>query len=530
MSGHHDRFSLMDQIPLGICILQADYEVVFWNRYLEEWTKISRDQIEGHSICEYYDHFRQPLYANRLAPIFIGGPPTIFSSQLHKHVIPAAFSDGKKRIQHTTVTAIPADEGEGFYAMLSIQDVTDLTFRVQEYRQMRDRALAEAEQRRLAQERAEMANRVKDEFLAIVSHELRTPLNPILGWSKLLLDGRLSEATTQRALETIARNATLQAQLIDDLLDVSRILRGKLNLQWQTVDFAFVVHAALDTVRLMAENKAVTLYFEHDVSTVVRGDVTRLQQVVWNLLTNAIKFTPEGGCIHISLRSEKQQIVLSVQDTGQGIAPDFLPYVFESFRQADASTTRRIGGLGLGLAITRHLVELHGGKIEVQSSGTGQGATFTVKLPTTQSQFQIHSQCIDVDAQDDLPSLTGVRILVVDDQQDARDLLQFVLEGCGAIVTTAGSADEAIAALNDHPLDLLVSDLGMPDRDGFDLIHLVRSRADERGKIPAIAVTAYTSELTQQQTTLAGFQRHLVKPLNPYELVQAASQLVVRLF
>ncbi|MCU0552940.1 MAG: PAS domain-containing protein, partial [Leptolyngbya sp. Prado105] len=223
-----DRFNLLDQIPLGICVLRSDYEVVFWNSLLEEWTRILRDRIEGHSICEFFPHFRESLYANRLKPIFAGGPPTIFSSQLHKHILPATFSNGQKRIQHTTVTAVPASEGSGFYAMLSIQDVTDLTFQVQEYRQMRDRAVDEAEERRCAQERAEVANRVKDEFLAIVSHELRTPLSPIIGWSKLLCDGKLSGAAAQRALETIARNATLQVQLIDDLLDVSRILRGKL--------------------------------------------------------------------------------------------------------------------------------------------------------------------------------------------------------------------------------------------------------------------------------------------------------------
>jgi signal transduction histidine kinase/CheY-like chemotaxis protein len=527
MPHHDDRFRLLDQIPLGICVLQSDYGVVFWNRCLEEWTKIPPDRIEGQCICDFFPHFRQSLYANRLDPIFAGGPPTIFSSQLHKHLIPAAFSDGKKRIQHTTVTAIPANEGNGFYAMLSLQDVTDLTFRVQEYRQMRDRAIAEAEERRLAQERAEMANRVKDEFLAIVSHELRTPLNPILGWSRLLCEGKLSGAIAQSALETIARNAALQAQLIDDLLDVSRILRGKLTLNWQSVDLAFVVHAALDTVRLMAQNKTITLHFQHDVMTTIRGDATRLQQIVWNLLTNAIKFTDEGGRIDIDLRCEPKETVLSVQDNGQGIAPDFLPYVFESFRQADASTTRKIGGLGLGLAITRHLVELHGGTIEAYSAGLGQGSTFTARLPSSQSRFQINSQPSDTTPHDELPSLTGVRILVVDDEPDALDLLQFVLESCGAIVTLARSVADAIAALNGMPFDLIVTDLGMPDADGFDLIRSVRSRADSIGKIPAIALTAYASELTQQQATSAGFQRHLIKPLNPDELIQVASQLVL---
>jgi signal transduction histidine kinase len=521
-----DRFILLDQIPLGICVLRPDYQVVFWNCALEEWTQIARDRIEGHSICDFFPHFRQSLYTNRLAPIFGGGPPTIFSSQLHKYIIPTAFSDGKQRIQHTTVTAILDTQGDGFYAMLSIQDVTDLTSQVQEYRQMRDRALAEAESRKLAQEHAEVANRVKDEFLAIVSHELRTPLNPILGWSKMLCEGKLSGDAVQRALNTIVRNAMLQVQLIDDLLDVSRILRGRLTLNWDIIDLVFVVHSALDTVRLMADNKGITLHFDHDALMMVRGDATRLQQVVWNLLTNAIKFTPEAGQIEISLRCAEKFAILSVQDTGRGIAPDFQPYVFESFRQEDASSTRKIGGLGLGLAITRHLVELHGGTIEVQSAGIGQGAIFIVKLPIAEHQFQtdLHLNHLP---QDDLPNLAGLKILAVDDEQDGLDLLQFVLESCGAIVTAVDSAAEAITALNRTQFDLIVTDLGMPHTDGFELIQSVRSRSDAARLIPAIALTAYASEATQQQAKVAGFQRYLVKPLNPDELVQTVNQLAI---
>ncbi|MBD2079047.1 ATP-binding protein [Leptolyngbya sp. FACHB-17] len=526
MSHGHDRFSLLDQIPLGVCVLRADYQVVFWNHCLEEWTKIPRDRIKGQAIREFFPRFAEALYVNRLAPIFAGGPPTIFSSQLHHYLIPATLSNGSKRIQHTTITAIPADEGDGFYAMISIQDVTDLTFRVQEYRQMRDRAVAEAKERKYAQERAESANRVKDEFLAVVSHELRTPLNPILGWSKLLAEGRLSGAAVQRALETIARNAALQAQLIDDLLDVSRILRGKLTLARHTVDLVLIVQAALDTVRLMAENKGIAITLQTDRAAPIVGDTMRLQQVVWNLLTNAIKFTPEGGTIEVTLRRESKQTVLSVQDTGTGIAPDFLPFVFEAFRQADASSTRKVGGLGLGLAITRNLVELHGGTIKADSTGVNQGSTFAIALPNPQAENQVIKFPHSLEPSKDV-NLVGVRVLIIDDEQDSRDLIQFVLESSGAIVTATESVAAAIAALNRYTPDLIVSDLGMPEANGFDLIQAVRSRSDEAQQIPAIALTAYASELTQQQALLAGFQQHLVKPIHPDKLLEAVSQLVM---
>lgn len=525
MSHDRDRFSLLNQIPLGVCVLNSDYQVVFWNRCLEEWTTTSYDCIEGHPITEFFPHFNQSLYINRLTPIFAGGPPTIFSSQLHKHIIPAVFSDGKKRVQHTTVTAIPTDEADRFYAMLSIQDVTDLTFQVQEYRQMRDQAIAEAQERQLAQERAEAANRVKDEFLAIVSHELRTPLNPILGWSKLLCEGKLSGHAAQQALNTISRNAILQAELVNDLLDVSRILRGELTLNWQIVDLTTLVYAVLDTVRLMAENKSIILHFHHDSYVPLRGDSTRLQQSIWNLLTNAIKFTPSGGEVNISLRYEHQYAILSVQDTGQGITPSFLPHVFDPFRQADASTTRRIGGLGLGLAITRHLVELHGGTIEVQSPGKNCGSTFLICLPTVEDYGSdlAHSQGADPD---ELLSLNNLRILVVDDEPDSRDLVQFVLEEYGAVVKTAASVTEAIATLETESLDLLVSDLGMPDQDGFDLIRAVRAQDRLLGNPPAIALTAYASQFLEQQAKESGYQEYLAKPINPYELVKLAHQLV----
>jgi PAS domain S-box-containing protein len=921
-----DRFDLLDQIPLGICVLQSDYQVVFWNRCLEEWTKISRDRILGHSICEFFPHFSQPLYINRLAPIFAGGPPTIFSSQLHKHLIPATLTDGKNRIQHTTVTAISQKEGEGFYAMLSIQDVTDLTWRVQDYRQMRDRALADAEelkrsaaalrqsearfrtsvenmldcfaiyravrneqgtivdfqaeyvndaaclitqlpreqhlsqglcellpghynsglfeeycqvvetgqplvkdsliyedqfgqqrltkafdirvakfgdgyvatwrditdrkqteealrdseerlqlalegsdsglwdwniatnedylsprwlemlgyekgelpahlstwenlihpddrewvmgwlnahlqnssvpykfeyrmltksgewkwianyakvvtrdqqgnplrmagihhdisdrkqveaalqqreeqfrfitntipqivwttgpngdtdyvnqrwtdytgrsleearaygwqrliypddlprvqefwsetcktatsyeieyrlqradglfrwhlvkglpmrnaqgqvikwfgtctdihdQKQLEVERdrlfkqeqraraeAERANRIKDDFLAILSHELRSPLNPILGWTKLMQSHKFDPAKTREALATIERNARLQTQLIDDLLDIAKILRGKLNLDTVPVNLTFVIESAIETVRTAALAKSIRLHPVLPDIGHVSGDASRLQQIVWNLLSNAIKFTPRGGQVDIRLERIEDQAYITVSDTGKGINPEFLPHIFESFRQEDVSITRKYGGLGLGLAIVRQLVEAHGGTITADSPGEGLGATFTVQLPLLDSEPTLPQPPEFPQPKLDL---TGLRVLAVDDDPDARGLLTALLQHYGAEVLTVASAAEVLSVLETFQPDALVSDIGMPEVDGYTLIQRIRALpAEKGGQVPAIALTAYARHDDQQQAFASGYQGHVTKPLEPALLVQALKAL-----
>lgn len=948
----HDRFSLLDQIPLGICVLQSDCGVVYWNRCLEEWTKISRERILGHSICEFFPHFSQSLYANRLAPIFAGGPPTIFSSQLHKHVIPATLSSGKTCIQHTTVTAIPVNEGEGFYAMLSIQDVTDLTFRVQEYRQMRDRAIAEAEERKRAAEalreseerfrtsvenmldcfgiyqsirnqqgqiidfrveyvneaaclinqmtqeqqmgrrlceilpghmesglfdeycqvvetgqslvkdsliykdvfeqqrlakafdiraakwgdgfvatwrditdrkqtedalreseerlqmalegsgsglwdwnivtsqdyfsplwlkmlgyevdelpdnyntweqlihpedrlwvmerlnahlkdgavpykfeyrmltragewkwianygkvvvrdeqgsplrmagvhhdisdrkqieealqqseerlrfitntipqivwttdshgaidyinqrwadytglppeqamdygwqdvihpedlprvqqfwskacdiapvyeveyrvrqsdgtfrwhlvkglplrnqqgqvlkwfgtctdihdqkelevkrhhlleqeqfarvEAERANRIKDEFLAVLSHELRSPLNPILGWTRLMQSHKFDPAKTREALATIERNARLQTQLIDDLLDVARILRGKLSMTVVPVDLAFVIEVAIDIVRTAAVAKNILLHPVLPQIGRVSGDSARLQQIIWNLLSNAIKFTPDGGRVDIQLSvvigqgsgsgsresgdhapfgndpgRTTRYAQITIRDTGKGINPNFLPHIFESFRQEDASTTRKYGGLGLGLAIVRYLVEAHGGTIWADSPGEGQGATFTVQLPLLDAAPE---QIQPEDSSPDELNLAGVRILSVDDEPDARELLTVALTQYGAEVLAVASAVEMLANLTSFQPDVLISDVGMPEVDGYAVIQQIRALPPEQGgQIPAIALTAYAREEDCQKAIASGYQRHITKPLDPEQLVRTITALI----
>jgi PAS domain S-box-containing protein len=925
----HDRFSLLDQIPLGICVLDVGYQVVFWNRCLEDWTKISRDRIVGRSIHNFFPHLSQPLYANRLAPIFSGGPPTIFSSQLHKHLIPATLPSGQNRIQHTTVTAIPDDADAGFYAMLSIQDVTDLTSHVQSYRKMRDQAVADAEElkrsskalreseerfrtsvenmldcfaiyravrnqqgqivdfqaeyvndavchltqmtqeqhlsrglcellpahrdmglfdeycqvvetgkplvkdsliykdqfghqrltkafdirvakfddgyvatwrditdrkqteealrdseqrlqmaldgsgggfwdwniatkevylsprwlemleyekgklpetfstweqlihaddkasvvewlqahlqnnsvpyrfeyrmltksgqwkwianyakvvmrdeqgnplrmagihqdisdrkqieealqqreeqfrfitntipqivwttdangvtdyvnqrwvnytglsqevalqtdwqtlihpddlpavqefwtnayktaptyeieyrlrrsdgmfrwhlvqglpmrnqhgqvvkwfgtctdihdqkeleierhhllerEQAAREAAERANHIKDEFLAILSHELRSPLNPILGWVKLMQSRKFDPAKTAEALATIERNVRLQTQLIDDLLDVARILRGKLSMQVAPVDLVFVIEAAIETVRTAALAKSILLNPVLPQIGHISGDAARLQQVVWNLLSNAIKFTPPHGKVDIWLERVGDQAQITVSDTGKGISSNFLPYIFESFRQEDASTTRKFGGLGLGLAIVYSLVEAHGGTIWADSRGEGLGATFTIQLPllNLEPEKNLHNPL----PQQEL-DLSGVRVLAVDDEPDARDLLTMSLTQYGAEVLTVTSAADVLANLESFQPDILVSDIGMPGMDGYTLIQQVRALPPmQGGQTPAIALTAYAREGDQKRAITDGYQLHIVKPLDPEQLVQAVMALTSR--
>ncbi len=394
-----------------------------------------------------------------------------------------------------------------------------------------ERKQAEAEREQLlareqaSREQAEAANRIKDEFLAVLSHELRSPLNPILGWSSLLQTRKLDEAKIAQALATIQRNARLQSDLIEDLLDVSRILRGKLSLNVGPVDLATMIQSAIETVRLAAEAKAIQVQalLAPKVGQVA-GDSTRLQQVIWNLLSNAVKFTPEGGQVNIQLKPVGSHAQIIVSDTGQGIHPDFLPHVFDYFRQADAATTRNFGGLGLGLAIVHHLVELHGGTVVAESPGVGQGATFTIQLPLmpTQPTANQDSQLLAMSL-----DLSDIKILVVDDDTDTRELTAFLLEQYGARVTAVSSAQEALVALTRSKPHVLLSDIGMPNVDGYVLIQQVRTLPSEQGgQIPAIALTAYAGEINQQQALAAGFQKHISKPIEPRALVQAISSLV----
>jgi PAS domain S-box-containing protein len=684
-----ENLKILDLLPIGACVIREDFTVVFWNTCLEEWTKIPRSEIVGRSALAYFPHLNQPKYAIRLQQIFEGGLPTIFSSQLHKYIIPSTLPDGQPRIQHTTVTAIPAENGSGFYALFSIEDVTDLTRRIENYRRMRNQALqevkvrqraekalreSEARVRRLVEsniigiiiadfqgnlheandaflqicgydrldfvggkvrwtdmtpeeyrhpdERAieqvkakgtctpyekeftrpdgsrvsvlvgiallegvqeqfvafvlditerkqleEMlrqqarelaqANRMKDEFIAVVSHELRTPLNSMLGWSQLIRTQRLNETTVQKAMESIERNAKAQVKIIDDILEVSRIIRGKIRLNTRQVDLVPVIHAVVEDINPAAKAKGIQIETAIESSAChVLGDSDRLQQIFWNLLSNAVKFTPAKGRVEIRLSVEMGHgneenpqcpapsasrpipcAQIQVSDTGTGIDPDFLPHVFERFRQADSSTTRAYGGLGLGLEIVRTLVELHGGVVIAASEGKGKGATFTVRLPSApatanlmdnnlwQSQLEGESEA----SVNQGALLGGTRVLVVDDDTDTRELIGFILKHAGAKVVAVPSAALALQALQRFNPHVLVSDIGMPGEDGYMLIRQVRAlEAGKNSPLPAVALTAYAKEEDRQQALLAGFQSHVAKPVEPDELVAVVASLAGR--
>jgi PAS domain S-box-containing protein len=384
--------------------------------------------------------------------------------------------------------------------------------------------LYEAEQR--ARSQAEAANRMKDEFLAVLSHELRTPMNPILGWSRLLQRGNLDASKTAIALETIERNAKLQVQLIEDLLDTSRILQGKLTLNRCPVSPASIIGAAIDTVRLQAEAKLIQIQTQIAAEVgLVLGDVARLQQVIWNLLSNAVKFTPKQGQIEIQLAAVGGQVQIQVKDTGKGISAEFLPFVFDTFRQADSSTTRTFGGLGLGLAIAHNIIELHGGTIHAESAGEGQGATFIVKLPLVSTSTVPTQEAAVVNH---TLSLQGIKVLAVDDEIDNLELATFILEDAGASVVAVSSAPEALQVLAQAKPNIFLFDLGMPQMDGYTLLRQIRTLEAERGDrpIPAIALTAYAGEADQQQALATGFQQHIPKPVEPEVLLQAILNLI----
>jgi signal transduction histidine kinase/ActR/RegA family two-component response regulator len=388
----------------------------------------------------------------------------------------------------------------------------------------RERNAAQAER-----EGAVAASQAKDEFLAMVSHELRTPLNSMLGWIRLVKSGRLDDETSARGLETIERNTLAQVQLIEDLLDISRVITGKLSLTVERLDVESVIQAAVDSIRVAAEAKGVRLQTVLDsFACTVSGDRGRLQQVVWNLLSNAIKFTPRGGRVRVQLERVESSVEITVSDTGRGISPEFLPYVFERFRQADAGITRAHGGLGLGLAIVRHLVELHGGTVRASSEGEGRGATFVVRLPIAPVRREpARDEAARAAAEEAFTcpeGLEGVRVLVVDDEADTREMLAIVLGQCQMDVRTAASAAEALGIFDEagsswRP-DVLVSDIGMPGDDGYMLVGKVRQRpVEEGGMVPAVALTAYARMEDRMKALAAGFQMHVAKPVEPAELV-----------
>ncbi|HVG35316.1 MAG TPA: response regulator [Pyrinomonadaceae bacterium] len=448
------------------------------------------------------------------------------------------FSEADERLAVTLSTQVAvAYENARLYSEAQ-RHAAELQQEVAERKQAEEERARMLIREQAARAEAEAANRTKDEFLATLSHELRTPLTAILGWSHLLRTNKFNQEHLGRALETIERNARSQSQLIDDLLDVSRIITGKLRLEVHPVELVQIIEAAIESMRPAAEAKAIKFDVVLDrAASHISGDADRLQQVFWNLFSNAVKFTPQDGRVEIRLeRDGDAHAQITVRDTGQGIDPRFLPFIFDRFRQADGSTTRKHGGLGLGLAIVRHLVELHGGRIKVHSDGINQGATFTVLLPLKTSRRK-------ADDEDGLPSiiineeqssfqispvLNGLRILLVDDEADTRDLIATVLEQCGAEVTGCGSAAEALTTLQTWKPDLLITDIGMPEEDGYSLLKKVRQLDDLSGKIPAVALTAYASTEDRIHILSAGFQMHIAKPVEPQELITIIANVAGR--
>ena len=446
------------------------------------------------------------------------------------------FSEADERLAATLATQVAvAYENARLYTEAQ-NHATELRLEVAERKQAEEERAAMLIREQAARAEAESANRTKDEFLATLSHELRTPLTAILGWSHLLRTSELQAPQFAQALETIERNARSQSQLIDDLLDVSRIVTGKLEVEFSTVDLSSVVAAALESVHPALTAKEIDLETFVEPGLRVSGDAHRMQQIFWNLFTNAIKFTPRGGHVRIATEKHDSEVSIKIADTGIGISPEFLPYIFDRFRQADGSTTRAQGGLGLGLAIVRHLVDVHHGRVEVESAGTKQGSTFTVSLPLAVSASANHDNGVGtgpLKREEHLVKspriLDGLKILVVDDDADTRDLMTTILTRCGSEVRCSASAAEALTAFQEWNPDLLVSDIGMPEEDGYGLIRRLRELKSKRAKlIPALALTAYATDQDRSLALSAGFQVHLAKPIEPESLVSSIAAALGR--
>ncbi len=507
---------IVDTSYEGIWMIDSDSRTEFVNQRMLQMLGYTAEEMLGSSMFDFMDQADGIAAQENLEWLKREG------SDLKEGRF--CCKDGSYIWTLISARAIFGEQNEFLGAIAMLTDITDRKKTAEE----RDRLL---QLEKLARAEAEAANRIKDEFLAVLSHELRSPLNPILGWAKLLQSRKFDETALKKALETIERNAKLQAQLIEDLLDVSRILQGKLNLNMMPVNLASTIEAAMETVHLAAEAKTIQIKMMLDPTVgKVLGDSARLQQVLWNLLSNAVKFTPTGGQVNVRLECIDAQAQITVSDTGKGIHPDFLPHVFDYFRQSDSTTTRKFGGLGLGLAIARHLVEMHGGTIWAESLGEEQGAILTIRLPLIKDGATIEdntntnpSTAVPVSS-----PLMGIQVLIVDDNDDTRDFFSFVLEHFGAIVTTAASANEALKALAKSKPDILLSDIGMPEINGYMLIQQVRALEAEAGEkqLPAIALTAYAGEINQQQALKAGFQQHIVKPVAPEDLLLAISNLI----
>ncbi|WP_224244205.1 hybrid sensor histidine kinase/response regulator [Hyalangium gracile] len=513
--------NMADHAPVMLWVTDTRAQCIYLN---QQWLSFTGQTAETGLGLGWLEAVH-PDDARRAGAIFLAANEKQESFRLEYRL---RRKDGEYRWAIDAASPRFGPDGEFLGYIGSVIDITERK-QAEEEREL----LLRREQTARAQ--AEEANRLKDEFLATVSHELRTPLTAMLGWVQMLRSGMLTEDKRDRALATVERNARSQAQLIEDLLDVSRILAGKLKLEVEFVDVGSVVEAAMETVRPAAEAKGIRLQVALDSTCSIMGDAARLQQVVWNLLSNAVKFTPKGGRVQVLVERRDSSVEVTVADTGRGIPQDFLPHVFERFRQAEGGTTRQAGGLGLGLSIVRHLVEAQGGTVSAASDGEGQGATFVVRLPLSVARRREPLVPPTLRAEVEKagllcpPELEGLRVLVVDDEADTRELLRTMISGCKARVRTAASVAEGLRALQEEMPDVLVSDIGMPEEDGYSFIRKVRALAPAgAGQLPAVALTAYARVEDRTRALLAGFQSHVPKPVEPLELLAVLASLAGR--
>ena len=517
-----------DESRQGFFATDRRFRVIVWNRWMEIHSGYSAAQVLNRPLFELY----QDVVARGVNEYYdsaLAGQVTVISHGLHRYLLPLPPTNPAlpfAEMPQSGHIGPLADGGEIIGTVTILEDVSD---RLASESQLR----TQIEALQAARATAEKALLAKDEFLSTLSHEIRTPLNAVLGWARILLTReQIDRELLDRALNVIERNASAQSKIIDDMLDMARIIAGKLRLEMQPVDLLGIVLAAVDVVMPAATAKRIALRTSLDPKTPrVLGDQDRLQQVVWNLLSNALKFTDSGGAIDLRLEMTGKSASITVSDNGQGISEEFLPHVFERFRQNDASSSRRHGGLGLGLALVRELVELHGGTVSASSGGQNKGSTFTIHLPTAMSpEVRRHGGDRGL-VKGAIPSLAGVRVLVVDDEPDARELAVRALEHSGAQVTAVSSSSDALALLRSAEAEalphVLISDIGMPREDGYDLIRKVRSlKPDRGGRIPAITVTGYATPDDVARAMEAGYKLHVAKPMDPAALVTAVASLV----
>ncbi|HEX8088630.1 MAG TPA: ATP-binding protein [Blastocatellia bacterium] len=524
----------------GILMTDAELTIRAWNHWLETCSGRSAADMIGRNLLEAYpDMVERGL--DKYYRDVQEGQVRLLSHRLHGYLLPMPpqVDQTPYTLMQQSARIAPLVEGDRVIGTITVID--DVTERIAS----EDQLVSLLGREQAARKEAVLANRAKDEFLATVSHELRTPLNAISGWIEIMRKKNVKPELLDHGLEVVERNVKVQTKIIEDILDVSRIITGKLSLSVTPVDLASVIAAALDAVRPAADAKGIEIRCMIDPNTTpVSGDPGRLQQIVWNLVSNAIKFTPKGGQVDVQLARVESQAEIKVSDNGKGISAEFLPFVFDRFRQADSTSARQHSGLGLGLAIVRHLVEMHGGTVQAASRGEGLGATFVVRFPiivvrdiktSTQDISQHSGNGAEPIAEDmnsmieDIPRLDGLRALVVDDEADAREMLEVLLNQFGAEVKASASAQEALKILEQWKPDVLVSDVGMPNEDGYSLIHQVRALDPARGgRTPAIALTGYSRQEDRSQLLAAGYQVHLSKPVDLSQLVDAILSLPCR--